>query len=304
VRIKKKIAFVLGAAALITVAVVGSDSEQVKTHDLVADPGLAGVQAPPNQGAAPQESTGVPKIERVAPGGMGNDRNGNGQNKNETGAGEKATEGGKRPVDLKYGPVTDNLIAHTPHTSGKHVALTFDDGPDPVWTPQVLKLLRQHHAKATFCVLGERAVAYPELIRQIVADGHTLCDHTMTHDANLPGNARAVQLAEIDGALKAIHQAVPGAPVPYYRAPEGTFSQDVQTLAASLGMRSVAWSIDTRDWTRPGAPAIVESVRSVIGTDDVVLMHDGGGNRSQTVQALADLLPWLVAQGYQFELPS
>ena len=117
-------------------------------------------------------------------------------------------------------------------------------------------------------------------------------------------STRAVQLAEIDGALQAIRKAAPGAPVPYYRAPEGTFSQDVQTLAASLGMRSLAWSIDTLDWSLPGGAAIVESVRSVIGTDDVVLMHDGGGNRSQTVQALAELLPWLVAHGYQFELPS
>ena len=306
-RVNKKIAFVLGAASLITVAVLGSDSEQVKTHDLAAEPGLAVAPAPPNQGVDPHRSAEQPKIDGATEGGLagtGNDRNGNGQNKRETGAGEKNTEGSKRPAAGKYGPVTDSLIARTRHTSGKHVALTFDDGPDPVWTPGVLTLLRQYHAKATFCVLGERAVAYPGLIRRIVADGHTLCDHTMTHDANLPGNTRTVQFAEIDGALQAIHKAAPGAPVPYYRAPEGTFSQDVQTLAASLGMRSLAWSIDTLDWTLPGAAAIVKSVRNVIGTDDVVLMHDGGGNRSQTVQALAELLPWLVAHGYQFELPS
>lgn len=306
-RIRKKILFVIGAVTLITVAVLGSGSDQVSSRNL-ADPHAAGASAPHPLGAE-REPWGS-KIDNdggtVAPNGSNGDRAGqeNGKNKSETSNGEKSTESGRKTADIKYGPITDRLISRTHHTTGKHVALTFDDGPHPVWTPPILRLLRQHHVKATFCVLGERAEANPELIRQIVADGHTLCDHTMTHDANLPESAETIQVTEIDGALRAIHKAAPGAPVPYYRAPEGTFSQPIQTLVASMGMRSLFWSIDTLDWTKPGAAAIVRSVRDAISVGDVVLMHDGGGDRSETVQALEQLLPWLVAEGYRFELPS
>jgi peptidoglycan-N-acetylglucosamine deacetylase len=200
------------------------------------------------------------------------------------------------------------ILGSTKHREGPHIALTFDDGPDPTWTPQVLDLLDQYHAKATFCLVGTNAKAYPALVRRIAADGHALCDHTMHHDERLPDRPAATRHAEIEDGRAAILAAAPDARVPYYRAPGGAFSRpgndpdSVQKIAAALGMQSLAWSIDTVDWTRPGTAAIVAAVERA-GSHDVVLLHDAGGNRDQTVAALRIVLPWLVAHGYQFDLP-
>jgi peptidoglycan-N-acetylglucosamine deacetylase len=208
------------------------------------------------------------------------------------------------------GPDPDVVVGSTKHKAGKHIALTFDDGPDPTWTPQVLDLLAQYDVTATFCLVGTNAQAYPDLVRRIVDAGHLLCDHTMHHDENLPDEPVADRKAEIVDCLDAILAAVPGAEVPYFRAPEGRFSpsgdpdpDSVQHIAARNGMQPLAWSIDTEDWTLPGADAIVAKVRQA-GDDDVVLLHDAGGDRQETVTALERFLPWLVDQGYEFDVPA
>jgi peptidoglycan/xylan/chitin deacetylase (PgdA/CDA1 family) len=202
------------------------------------------------------------------------------------------------------------VIGSTGHESGKHIALTFDDGPDPMWTPQVLDLLAQYGARATFCVVGTNVQAHPDLVRRIVDEGHVLCDHTMDHDEQLPSLPAGDREAEIMGCHDAIRAAVPGARVPYFRAPAGAFSpagdpdpDSVQRIAARHGMRSLGWSIDTEDWTKPGVDAIVSAVQQA-GGHDVVLLHDGGGDREQTVAALERVLPWLAEQGYEFDLPA
>jgi len=206
-------------------------------------------------------------------------------------------------------PNPNLIVGSTAHrTDGKHIALTFDDGPDPVWTPQVLALLAQYHAVATFCEIGNNATRYPALVRRIVAAGDTLCDHTMTHDEHLPSRSHQRKYDEINGAMQAITAAAPGARVRFYRAPGGAFSKagdpdSVQRIAAGLGMQPLAWSIDTVDWQKPGVAAIVKSIESA-GTHDVILLHDAGGDRSQTIAALRIALPWLVANDYQFDLPA
>lgn len=206
-------------------------------------------------------------------------------------------------------PNPNLIVGATAHRDGgKHVALTFDDGPDPVWTPQILGLLAQYHAVATFCEIGNNARHYPGLVRQIVAAGDTLCDHTMTHDEHLPSRPHQRKYDEINGAEQAILTAAPGARVRFYRAPGGAFSKagdpdSVQKIAAGLGMQPLAWSIDTLDWTKPGVAAIVHAIESA-GAHDVILLHDAGGDRAQTVAALRIALPWLVANGYQFDLPA
>lgn len=205
-------------------------------------------------------------------------------------------------------PNANLIVGSTEHRDGgKHIALTFDDGPDPTWTPQVLALLAQYHAVATFCLIGEHVQAYPALVGAIVAGGNALCDHTMHHYENLPNRPAAVIQSEIADDQQAIQAAAPGAPIRYFRAPAGAFSKpgaavSVQQVAVSLGMQPLAWSIDTVDWTKPGVPAIVAAVEKA-GAHDVILMHDGGGDRSQTLAALRALLPWLVANGYQFDFP-
>ncbi|MFI6155467.1 polysaccharide deacetylase family protein [Kitasatospora sp. NPDC051170] len=189
-------------------------------------------------------------------------------------------------------------------SGGRTVALTFDDGPGPA-TGQILDLLAQYGAKATFCQIGQNAAANPALVKRVLAEGHRLCDHSVHHPqpfAKLPHDKAAY---EITAARDMIVQAGgPGTRVGWFRAPGGGFNADNEQITASLGMSSLGWSVDPRDWSRPGVAAIVSTVQHQLKPGGVILMHDGGGDRSQSVAALKQLLPWLVAQGYTFDFPA
>ncbi|MFJ3201592.1 polysaccharide deacetylase family protein [Streptomyces sp. NPDC086989] len=187
---------------------------------------------------------------------------------------------------------------------GHDVAITIDDGPDPRWTPQVLQVLRQNHVKATFCMIGTKAQKYPELVRQVAADGHQLCDHSVDHDVTMDHKPVAYQRQQILDAKTMIEKAVPGVAVNYYRAPGGAFTPDSRAIAVASGMRPLGWSVDPRDWSRPGLPAIVAAVEGKLPRQPTVLFHDGGGDRSETVAALKVYLPWLAKQGYSFTFPA
>lgn len=183
------------------------------------------------------------------------------------------------------------------------VALTFDDGPDPRWTPQVLALLAQHHVHATFCLIGEQAAAHPDLVRRIDAGGHQLCDHTQDHDEQLPSRSPARIRADISTGRDSIVAASGGVVPPFYRAPGGNWSQTVIDTAYSLGLTPLKWTVDPRDWSRPGTQSILTTVSRELRPGGVILLHDGGGDRSQTVAALTVLLDRLPAQGYTFVQP-
>ncbi|MFD8782202.1 polysaccharide deacetylase family protein [Kitasatospora sp. NPDC059599] len=189
-------------------------------------------------------------------------------------------------------------------SGGRTVALTFDDGPGPA-TGQILDLLAQYHVKATFCEIGQNAAADPATVKRVLAAGHRLCDHSVHHPqpfAKLPHDKAAY---EITAARDMIVQAGgPGTRVTWFRAPGGGFNADNEHITAGLGMSSLGWSVDPRDWSRPGVPAIVSTVQNQLRPGGVILMHDGGGDRSQTVAALKQLLPWLIAQGYTFDFPA
>jgi peptidoglycan/xylan/chitin deacetylase (PgdA/CDA1 family) len=195
------------------------------------------------------------------------------------------------------------IITHTAHRVGTWVALTFDDGPTPAYTPQVLGLLRDYHVKATFCMVGLQAREFPSLVREVYAQGHRLCNHTMTHDEHLPDKSTAAVRSEMRQADAAIHAAVPEAPITYYRAPGGFWSPKVRRTAWSMHMRSLGWSVDTEDWRRPGTSVILANIRKELTPGGVVLMHDGGGDRSQTLAALRRLLANLTHAGYRFDFP-
>jgi peptidoglycan-N-acetylglucosamine deacetylase len=188
------------------------------------------------------------------------------------------------------------------YVPGNAVALTFDDGPDPRWTPQVLDLLRANHVHATFCVIGRQASAYPYLVRRIVAEGHTLCNHSWDHDEHLPRATPAHLRAEMALATRAIVAASGGVRPTLFRAPGGNWSPAVLAEARAQGMRPIAWSVDPRDWSRPGVPYIVRAVLAA-GPGDVILLHDGGGTRVQTVSALRQVLPVLRGRGLAFVVP-
>jgi peptidoglycan/xylan/chitin deacetylase (PgdA/CDA1 family) len=176
-------------------------------------------------------------------------------------------------------------------TGAEYVALTFDDGPDPRWTPRVLELLRRHRVKATFCVVGELVAAYPKLVREIAADGHTLCNHSWNHDMALGSRSRAEIRRDLERTDAAIRTAAPGHSVSYYRQPGGAWTRRVVAVAAELGMSSLHWAVDPQDWARPGAGAIADEITATTRRGAIVLLHDGGGERDGTVDALRRLLP-------------
>ncbi|WP_406184551.1 polysaccharide deacetylase family protein [Streptomyces sp. NBC_01006] len=189
-------------------------------------------------------------------------------------------------------------IAHASESGGNAVNITIDDGPDPQWTPKVLDVLKKYDVKATFCMIGPQAKAHPDLVKRVVAAGHRLCDHTMDHNTAMDKKPVAYQEQQILEAKKMIEDAAGGgAEVEYYRAPGGAFTPDSRRIAAANGMRPLGWNVDTKDFGKPGVAAIVNAVKSEMGNGPTVLFHDGGGNRSQTVAALDQVLDWLKDQG-------
>ncbi len=199
--------------------------------------------------------------------------------------------------------VSNAIQDHTEHKTGKWVALTFDDGPSPVYTPKVLAILHKFNIKATFCIIGEEAKRFPYLVKDIVSSGNKLCDHTMTHDERLPSKSDKVIKEEILGDKHVLEQIVPNTPIDYYRAPGGAWSPRVREQAASWGLEPLGWSVDTRDWARPGVASILNAVKTELRPGGVILMHDGGGNRDQSISALKQIIPNLQKQGYKFDFP-
>lgn len=183
----------------------------------------------------------------------------------------------------------------------KGIALTIDDGPSPEYTPQVLRLLERYRVTATFSMIGLEVAAYPGLVREVAAAGHTIANHTWSH-ANLAYLSPALIADQGDRATGAIHKATGGAPS-LFRAPYGAWSPAALQYCARAGMTPLDWSVDPRDWSRPGVPAIVRNIMRNTRTGSIILEHDGGGNRSQTVAALKIVLPRLLDAGYHFAVP-
>jgi len=194
-------------------------------------------------------------------------------------------------------------IAHASDKGAHAVNITIDDGPDPVWTPKILRVLKENGVKAVFCMIGPQAAAHPEIVRQVVAAGHRLCDHTVSHDTTMATKSRAYQSKEILDAEQMIEQASGGVKPLYYRAPGGAFTPYSRQIAAARAMRPLGWNVDSKDFDRPGAAALVATVKNELPNGPTVLFHDGGGDRGQTVAALRQLLPWLKQHGYSFGFP-
>lgn len=183
-------------------------------------------------------------------------------------------------------------------TGGKGVALTFDDGPDPAQTPKILKLLAQNHTHATFCLVGENVQRHPEMVRQIVAGGHTLCNHTWNHDLKLGKKPAAKIKADMARTNAAIRKAVPNAQIRYFRAPGGNFTPGVVAAARQLGMTSIYWKVDPRDWDHPKGESdaqhrarVIARVQRNTRAGAIVLSHDYA--QPDTIDAYRSLLPWL-----------
>jgi len=183
---------------------------------------------------------------------------------------------------------------------GKVIYLTFDDGPWAGHTRRVLELLDEYDAKATFFQVGGEAAARPELTRAVVAPGHALGSHTWNHKDLRKLSRRAVshQITRTSAVLGRIS----GRPITCLRPPYGAKNARVMSVIRSKKLAMKLWDIDPRDWKKPGASVIARRVISKAHPGAVVLMHDGGGNRSQSVKALKRILQALTTKGYRFEM--
>jgi cellulose synthase/poly-beta-1,6-N-acetylglucosamine synthase-like glycosyltransferase/peptidoglycan/xylan/chitin deacetylase (PgdA/CDA1 family) len=215
----------------------------------------------------------------------------------------------KVPQDiLEGGPVIDTRTG-TPTTlrvPDHRVVLTFDDGPDPTWTPKVLDVLKENHAHAVFFITGTMASRYPDLVRRMVDEGHEIGLHTFNHpDLSYQSKRR------IDWELSQNQLALAGAAgirSSLFRPPYSSMSANmdneswpVTEYIGSRGYITVVNDTDSEDWRKPGVGEIIRRATPKDGRGAIVLMHDSGGDRHQTVQALGRFLPQLQAQGYKFQ---
>lgn len=196
---------------------------------------------------------------------------------------------------------TPDIIDSTP-AGGRTLALTFDDGPHPEHTPRLLDVLARHHVRAVFCLWGEHARENPDIVRRIAAEGHILCNHSMRHDDVSSWQPERVR-ADLLEAEVAIREAVPHADIPYFRAPYGAWGHSPE-VAAGLGMQPLGWRLDIQDWEPPGTDELVRRLKEGLTPGAVVLLHDGGGDRSQTVAAVDRIIPELRSEGWHFARPA
>ncbi|MCW2643173.1 MAG: putative polysaccharide deacetylase [Dactylosporangium sp.] len=194
-------------------------------------------------------------------------------------------------------------------TGSDAVALTFDDGPDPKNTMDLLDLLKEQGVKATFCVVGFRARDHPEVIARIAAEGHTLCNHSWQHLQNLSEREDSYLMWDLQSTNDAIHAAAPNAKIEYFRAPYGNFTRRLIDFASKLNMKPIYWSVDDDCWmsSRYGVgPAMTNHMTAVVKRDTrpggIILSHDNG--KPHTIATYRSLLPWLKSMFRLEALPT
>jgi peptidoglycan/xylan/chitin deacetylase (PgdA/CDA1 family) len=226
---------------------------------------------------------------------------GSGRVASSPGRGGSSASGGTPFDPARETRAVDRVLAYTAYVRlGSHrvreVALTFDDGPSE-YTRAILRILRRTHTPATFFVIGRQASSYPRLIAAEARAGFEIGDHTETHPplASLPQGGQANQFAT---AADAIRRA--GGPSPrLLRPPYGSFDSSTLAVLRQQGMLLVLWSADTKDYARPGVAKIVYTALSGAQPGAIILMHDGGGDRRQTVAALPRIIRGLRRHGYR-----
>jgi peptidoglycan/xylan/chitin deacetylase (PgdA/CDA1 family) len=178
----------------------------------------------------------------------------------------------------------------------REIALSFDDGPS-IYTPRILHVLAQRHVPATFFVIGREAKLYPRYVRAEAKAGNEVGDHTETHPpmSALPAPEQRAQIVDAANAIRAA-----GAPSPVlWRPPYGVFNSITLSILHSLRMLMVMWTVDTSDYIRPGVSRIIHTALSGARPGAIILMHDGGGDRSETVAALPRIIYSLRKRGYR-----
>jgi cellulose synthase/poly-beta-1,6-N-acetylglucosamine synthase-like glycosyltransferase/peptidoglycan/xylan/chitin deacetylase (PgdA/CDA1 family)/spore germination protein YaaH len=218
-------------------------------------------------------------------------------------------------VDQTYTALPTPYVMQRVGDKPGKIALTFDDGPDPIWTPRILAILKDKKAPATFFIVGQNAQANPELVLREVAEGHVVGNHTFTHP-NLALTSQSVTELELN-ATQRLFQAFTGRSMTLMRPPylgdaDPTTADEIGpiSIAQSLGYLTVGLHVDPDDWQGPPADVIIQRVLEQVADPNpdirgrVVLLHDSGGDRKQTVRALPALIDALRAKGYELVLVS
>jgi peptidoglycan/xylan/chitin deacetylase (PgdA/CDA1 family) len=197
--------------------------------------------------------------------------------------------------------VTGPSLVYAATTHRRVIALTFDDGPSP-YTPQLLALLERERVPATFFEIGDQIALYGHggtIERRMLSDGDMIGDHTWDHRDVSAGGLFAER--ELRRAAAAIRAATGGFTPCLFRPPYGDVGPGLISLARSLGFTTVNWNVDPRDWSRPGVAAIADNVIANARPGAIVIQHDGGGDRSETVAAVQIEIAALESEGYRFE---
>jgi peptidoglycan/xylan/chitin deacetylase (PgdA/CDA1 family) len=179
----------------------------------------------------------------------------------------------------------------------KVIALTFDDGPWPNSTAKVLDILKKNNIKSTFFVVGQNVKNYPDLTKRIVTDGHIIANHTWHHWYHQMNPQVAAY--EIDNTTDIIYKTT-GVKTSLFRPPGGNMRNGVAAYAKSNKYAVIMWSSDSMDYSRPGVPRLINNIFREAKPGGIVLMHDGGGDRSHTVKALPEIISRFRKQGYEF----
>jgi peptidoglycan/xylan/chitin deacetylase (PgdA/CDA1 family) len=178
------------------------------------------------------------------------------------------------------------------------IALTFDDGPDPQYTPQILDILQQYRVKATFFCIGHQVVSYPYIVKQEFEAGHIIGNHTWTHPDLALLSAAHIQ-AEIDRTSDALEKVIGVRPI-FFRPPYGSLSSQVLAQSCHRGITTIMFNDIAQDWARPGTDFMLRRTLDLTCNGSIMLMHDGGGERSQTVKVLPIIIEKLQDRGFQF----
>ena len=189
------------------------------------------------------------------------------------------------------------VFYHSVKTDSKKIAITFDDGPHPYLTEEIMSILDEYHVKATFFMVGINVINYPDVAKKVIDAGHEVGNHTFSHNHLNTLNEKMLseELGRCEDALEELCEYRPH----LFRPPEGAINTYIQHCSDNGDYRLILWSIDTRDWERKDPGKIVETVLSKIQPGDIILMHDYIGRHSKTPEALRLLLPELISRGYE-----
>lgn len=183
------------------------------------------------------------------------------------------------------------------NTDGARVALTFDDGPHPLYTAQILDILKEYDVKATFFCVGSNAELYPELIQREISEGHEVANHTYNHYhvSKLSGDELCKDILCCSQALERLS----GRKIRLFRPPEGVCNETLKEICEEVGMTIVLWSVDTRDWAHTPPHEICHNIKTNVRNGSIILMHDFIGKNSPTPNALRQVIPMLRELGYE-----